>query len=184
MPDPPHPQGVHLVPMGSSHPGADVPFSSTPQTPLTPTSSKSCHLPAACTPPAAFGPSQPVPMGWRDPKPALVSLPARSACPQVKSQSDTSVKHNIWQDALGSGSTSCQPPSAEPPPNQLPRDPKRTPDPNHSLKHTAAMGPAHLGGTSGALDPRSSVSHWRVTQVPPRNPYGPRDLEFEVPRRA
>lgn len=67
------------------------------QTPLTPTSSRSCHLPAACTHPAAFGPSQPVsPHGMEGhPKPPLVSLSARSACPQLKGQSVTSVKHNL-----------------------------------------------------------------------------------------
>lgn len=116
-----------------------------------------------------------------DPKPAPVSLPARSVCPRLKSQSDTSGKSNLWQDALGSGSTSCHPLSTDPPPKQLPRDPKHTQGPIPSLKPTAAVGPAHLGGTSGAVHAPSPMSHWRVTQAPPRKPRGPGEIGIASP---
>lgn len=134
--------------------------------PAPPTNTLDTHqlrvLPPPCClhPSCSLWPQAASPHGMEgDPKTALVSLPARSACPQLESQSDTSVKYNPQQDALGSRSSSCQPPSIDPPPKQLPRDPKHTPGANHSLKPTAAMGPAHLGGTSGAVHPPPAQCH-------------------------
>lgn len=106
-------QWIHLTLGQMSHFPAPRPSLNTPDT----------HQPWVLPPPCCLHPSctlRPQPAGpcgmEGDPDPAAVSLPAGSASPRLKNQSDTSVTRNRWQDALGSGNTSRQPPSTKPPP--------------------------------------------------------------------
>lgn len=104
-----------------------------------------------------------------DPDPAVVSLPTESVCPQLKSQSDTSVKCNCWQDALGSGSTSHQHPSTKPPSKSAPQGPKTHPRPQtqpgpHCCNGASTSG-RHIWGHVSPL--ARCHPWWRVTQSIP-----------------
>lgn len=137
-----------LLPAGSSSPGAELccfpapcPQKSSPAPP----SPRSCCLPAAFPHPAPPGLGQPVPEGRRGPQPgrsppSWVSAspaphPAAAGCAGPRTQSGVTGHvpqcHRRWDTVAVGGGT--------------------TPDPKPSLGPTAAMGPAQLGGTPGAV---------------------------------
>lgn len=134
------------------------------------------HQPWVLPPPCCLHPSctlQPRPAGpcgaEGDPDPAVVSLPTGSVRPQLKSQSDTSVKCNCWQDALGSGSTSHRHHSTKPPSKSAPQGPKTHPGPQtqpgpHCCNGASTSG-RHIWGHVSPL--AQCHPWWRLTQPIP-----------------
>lgn len=163
------------------------------QPPFPPLNAPDTHQPRVllppCAHPAPFGLGQLVPVGWGagargrarpgrgDPDPAAVSLPAGSACSRLRNKSDTSVKRSRCRMPWAGGA----PPAAPAHPNPLQsssQEPQTHPKP--SLGPAAVTGPAHLGGTSGAmLGVTLGGKCRRPSQVPPKW-RGPRELGFKV----